>query len=234
MAVPPVDYDRHVRRSGDDYAQIFLTLLPTGQAWPKWPGSTLERSTNGLSQYWGTVDARAGDLLEQESDPRKTIELIRDWEIAFGLPDPCLQEPLTLSDRQKMLVHRMTMLGAQSRAWFEEVAEMLGYHITIDEFSPWICGISRCGYTFDDSGYFKWEIARPEIRFYWRIHVDQARLTWFRCSAGECGVDHHLEIGLATDLECLFRRWQPAQTDIVFDYSGLSAPFGGSSMAGTP
>lgn len=430
MPSHPPPRDRHVRRDGDAYAAQFLALLPQGQAWPKWPGSTLERATNGLSQYWGFVDARAGDLLEQESDPRKTIELLPDWERAWGLPDPCLQEPLTIGERQRVLVQRITMLGAQSRDWFKEVASWLGYDITIDEFSPWIVGISRCGWTADDgvvvvndqqtisidgtvtggwfklifggvqsdeipynadattivdilsalpaigegnlsayggplpglpinltfvgdlvytrqqqfalgtnyllggrdtptgakavitadvqdggSGYIvndsvtlsngvvlavdaessgaittvsianpgnipgdvsppanpvaqtatsgagtggtfnltwagaarpvpviehtvigsgrhnKWEIAYPEIRFYWRVHVDTAKLTWFRCASGQCGVDPHLRIGLATDLECLFRRWMPAQTDIVFDYSGLSV---GGSMAGTP
>lgn len=227
---PPLDWDRYVRRSGEDYAQALLSLLPVGQAWPKSPGSTLERATTGLAFYYGFVDSRAGDLLEQESDPRHTIELLPDWERAWGLPDPCLQEPLTIGERQRMLVQRMTLLGAQSRAWFYGVAAQLGYTIRIDEFAPWTCGISRCGSTPDDSGINRWYIAEPEIRFYWRIHVDAAKLTWFRCGSGQCGVDPHLIIGLATDLECLFLRWQPAQTRIVYDYSGLAT---GGSMAGT-
>jgi uncharacterized protein YmfQ (DUF2313 family) len=58
-------------------------------------------------------------------------------------------------------------------------------------------------------------------------------LTWFRVggSGGQTGVDPHLRIALATDLECLLRRWKPAHSDVVFDYSGdgISDP-----MAGTP
>jgi uncharacterized protein YmfQ (DUF2313 family) len=232
MALPLPPYrDRHVRRTGADYLKAFLRLLPLGIAWPRKRNGVLVRTSRGLTNVWGFVDSRAADLLEQESDPRKTIELLPDWEKAFGLPDPCLQEPLTIADRQRMLVQRMTMLGAQSRNWFRDVAAMLGYTIKIDEFSPWICGISRCGSTPDQSGINEWYIAAPEIRFYWRIHVDTARLSWFRCGSGQCGVDPHLRIGLATDLECLFLRWQPAQTQIVFDYSGLST---GGSMAGTP
>ena len=182
--------------------------------------------------FWGVVDSRAADLLERESDPRKTIELLPDWERAFGLPDPCFKTAITINERQIALVHQMTMLGAQSRDWFKNVATYLGYtNIKIDEFSPWICGISRCGRTLDDSGYDMWEIARPEIRFYWRIRIDQAKLIWFRCGSGECGVDPHLRIDTAEDLECLFLRWKPAQTQIVFDYSGLTM---GGPMAGTP
>lgn len=232
MAANQLPRDRHVRRSGDDYARQFLVLLPNGQAWPKILGSTLERATNGLSQEWGFVDRRAADLLEQESDPRKTIELLPDWERAWGLPDPCLQEPLSIDARHTMLLQRMTMLGAQSRAWFIGIAASLGYTIEIGEYSPWICGISKCGQSgLDSHGIPRWQIAHAEIRFYWKIFVNVARLTWFRCGAGQCGVDPHLRIGLATDLECIIGRWAPAHTMIIYDYSALAT---GGSMAGTP
>jgi uncharacterized protein YmfQ (DUF2313 family) len=96
--------DRHVRRDGDAYAHAFLALLPTGQAWPRHPDSTLVRACTGLAQYWGTVDSRAADLLETESDPRHTVELLPDWEKAWGLPDPCFPDATTIEERQKMLV----------------------------------------------------------------------------------------------------------------------------------
>jgi uncharacterized protein YmfQ (DUF2313 family) len=218
-----------------------VDLFPDGIAWPKFPvaytpaqlpaAPTFWKVIYGLAQYWGFVDSRAADLLEIETDPRKTMEMLKEWETAFGLPDPCLQEPLTIDARHAMLVQRMTMLGAQSKDWFKEVASWLGYTITIGEYAPWIVGISRCGGTLDDEGNPRWQIAPPEIRFYWTVHVDQAKLTWFRCGAGECGVDPHLIIGLATDLECLLNRWKPAHTAIIYDYSGLST---GGSMAGTP
>ena len=106
--------DRHVRRSGDDYAHAFLSLLPQGQAWPRHPESTLVQACTGLSAYWGYVDSRAADLLETESDPRITIELLTDWERAWGLPDPCYKAPLSIAERQRALVYKMTTLGGQS------------------------------------------------------------------------------------------------------------------------
>ena len=232
MHKPPSEpRDRHIRRNGDDYASAFLALLPQGQAWPKEPGSTLERTCNGLSQYWGTVDSRAADLLETESDPRKTVELLVDWERAWGLPDPCFQETQTIGERRDMLLLVMTMIGAQSRAWFYWVADWLGYTIHIGEYAPYMTGISRCGDQPDETGYPRWELAPPEIRFYWKCLVDNAKLTWFRVTRGEVGVDPHLIIGLATDLECVLNRWKPAHTRIIFDYSALAT---GGSMAGTP
>jgi uncharacterized protein YmfQ (DUF2313 family) len=251
--------DRHVRRSGDDYGDAFLSLLPQGQAWPKYPGTTLDLACRGLAEYWGYVDGRAADLLETESDPRKTVELLPDWERNWGLPDPCYEAPVGIAARQLALVMRMTMQGGQSREFFIEVAAMIGYTITITEYRVFVVGLDGCGdcRVYGDGSdpmYNEWGqpiknpigenvaldelsewpnygIGPPENRFYWTVHVHQASLNWFRCSKSECGVDPHLRIGTAADLECILNRWKPAHTQIIFDYSGLSS---GGDMAGTP
>jgi uncharacterized protein YmfQ (DUF2313 family) len=71
----------------------------------------------------------------------------------------------------------------------------------------------------------------PENRFYWSVNVNTNKLIWFRVDAGQCGIDPHLRIGLADDLECLLNQIKPAHTEIIFDYSGQK-PQG--PMAGTP
>ena len=76
------------------------------------------RHATGLNQYWGHVDGRAADLLEIESDPRTTVELLPDWERAWGLPDPCFPNATSIAERQNMLVLVMTLLGGQSRAFY--------------------------------------------------------------------------------------------------------------------
>jgi uncharacterized protein YmfQ (DUF2313 family) len=202
------------------------------------------KTVRGLSQIWGYVDGRAADLLERESDPRLTIELLPDWERNWGLPDPCFKSALTIEQRHTLLLFKMTLLGAQSRQWFIDISKWLGYSITITEFAPFTCGISQLGDTrgmelWDDTpgqhpelmDDFRWEIGPPETRFYWQVHVHLAPLMWFRCGSGRAGEDPHLTIGYAQDLECLLRRWKPAQTDIVFDYSNLSPP---NKYAGLP
>jgi len=186
----------------------------------------------GLAEVWGArVDSRAADLLERESDPRSTIELLEDWERMAGLPDTCVAEPLTIGDRQRALVARLTMLGGQSRAFFIGLAASLGYEIRITEHAPFMAGTSQVGDTRDESGDFRWEIGPVEVRYYWNIHLAAARLTWFRAGVGQAGVDPHLRISLATDLECLIRRFKPAHTEVFFDYTGMD-PLG--PMTGTP
>jgi uncharacterized protein YmfQ (DUF2313 family) len=189
---------------------------------------------SGLANYWGFVDARAADLLEQESDPRLTIELLPDWNRNFGLPDPCYRQALTIDQQHQLLLFQMTLLGAQSREFFINMMAWLGYSISISEWAPFTCGISQVGDTRgmipwnDTPGHhpevtdFRWEIGDPTMRFYWQVHVHLAPLTWFRVGSGQAGVDPHLTIQYAKDLECLLRRWKPAQTDIIFDYSNLT------------
>ncbi len=220
------DRDRHVRRDGDDYAVALSNLLPQGLAWSREPDSVLQKVVGGLAQIFGFVDHRAATLLEVESDPRTTLEMLDSWERAWGLPDTCLAEPLTVADRQKVLVHKITYKGGQSRQFFIDLAASIGYEIEIREYSPWMFGVSEFGETDDGTGtyYPRWEIGAPEMRFYWTIWIYQVRLTWWRFGSAELGVDPHLRIGLATDLECILRRYKPAQTEILFNYSELGRP----------
>jgi uncharacterized protein YmfQ (DUF2313 family) len=214
---------------------------------------------HGLSCIWEYVDGRAADLLEIESDPRSTVELLPDWERNWGLPDPCIQSPQTVSQRQFALVQRMTIQGGQSRQFFIDIAKQIGYDITITEYRPFQVGLDRCGDNRiigdgTDPMYDEWGgivlnpngthvqngetsewpnygLGPPENRYYWSVHVHKASLQWFRCASGQCGVDPHLRIGIADDLECLLQRWKPAHTQIVFDYSTTTPS---DPMAGTP
>ena len=226
------DRDRHICRTGDDYADAFLKLLPQGQAWPKSPGTTLERACNGLSQYWGFVDERACTLLERESDPRTTVEILPEWERAWGLPDPCFPTATTIAERQRMLVLYMTWLGGQSRQYFTDLMAWLGYTITIKEFSPFMAGYSQVGDTRPQpDANFRWYIGPPEQRFVWTVNIGNIGLMWFRAGSGQAGVDHHLEFRIPTEVQCLLDRWKPAHTVLVPDFSSIAA---GDSMQGTP
>jgi uncharacterized protein YmfQ (DUF2313 family) len=63
------------------------------------------------------------------------------------------------------------------------------------------------------------------------VQAGTPALIWFRAGASQAGVDHHLRIQTALDLQCLLNRWKPAHTEIAFDYSVLAI---GGPMQGTP
>src|SRR5215831_7682216 len=228
------DRDRHVRRGQDEYATALAALLPEGIAWPRQLSSVLMKVVRGLAGILGFVDSRAADLLEIESDPRTTVEILPEWERAFGLPDLCLTVPTDIAVRQKLLVKRITLLGSQSRQFFIDLAASIGYVITIREFSPFMCGVSRCGNTKNlyDNIHYRWQIGPPIIRFFWIVKVAPTFLLWFHVSnggwsipelqwhgGGQCGIDPLLRIGRRPDLECLLHRYGPAHTQLIFDYS---------------
>src|SRR5262245_26602317 len=225
------DRDGHIRRAGSDYRDAFLQRLPQGPAWAKHAlDSVLWQTVDGLCNYWGSVDGRAADLLETESDPRKTVELLPDWERNWGLPDPCLKDrDLTIEERQIILVSWMTLLGGQSRDFFLWAAHTIGYdYITvIGEHSPFMFGVSWFGDTRvpENKMIPRWEIGAPEMRFYWNIHVGPRLCVWWRFGQAIFGVDPHCNIDLAEDLECVLNRWKPAHTQIVFEYEELQKAY---------
>lgn len=229
--------DRHIRRDGNSYVEGFLALLPQGLAWPRESDSVLVRFAKGLCQRWGFVDSRAADLLEIESDPRTTLELLPDWERAWGLPDPCFASPQTVEQRRRILVLWMTWMGGQSRQYFIKLMEWLGYPgLEIQEFAPFMCGISRVGDTrsFPDmqaDKHFRWYIGPAEQRFYWTIRIGQIGLNWFRAASGQAGVNHHLEFSIPEEVACLLQRWKPAHTHLIPDFSAIAY---GGPMQGTP
>jgi uncharacterized protein YmfQ (DUF2313 family) len=215
-----------VRRDGESYGYAFADLFPQGQAWPRERSTTFMGAVYGLADYWGFVDSRAADLLEIEADPRTTHELLPDWERAWGLPDPCLTLPVTEEQRRDILVEKITRLGAQSRQFFWNFSrQIVGTKIYIQEFSPFTCGLSQVGDTRPgpeggwEEGHYRWEIGRPEIRFYWRVRPLGKTLHWFRTGRDNCGEDPMCRILPDVALECILTRLKPAMTDIVFDYS---------------
>lgn len=238
--------DRHGVRTADDYAEVFAAGLPTGPAWSRDPDDAMMRVVQGLMGSWGRVDSRIDDLLSTESDPRSTFQMLGDWEAAFGLPDLCVRVPQTIEDRRNALVAKIATVGGQSRAFFIQKAADLGYTVSIYEYAPYLGGISVCGETRPDGNLiityaecgvmecgadtictivqtggdeWAWQSGPPELRYFWKVKISGTKLTWLRGGTGECGRDHECEIGLADDLECLFRRYKPGHTEIIFDYS---------------
>lgn len=236
----PVPKDRFIRRTQEDYAQGFLSLLPRGAIWNRDLTRLVMRICDGLARFWAYVDSRAADLLERESDPQRTLELLPEWERAWGLPEECFPEAQTIGERQKMLVTKMTWQGGQSRQYFIDIMAWLGFRVVIREWAPFMAGVSRCGDTrerdendehdFEFKGH-RWYIGAPENRFVWTAQVGYMGLVWFRAAAGRAGVDHHLEFINPLAVECLLMRWKPAHTWLRFDYT----PFEWRDpMEGTP
>lgn len=215
-------------RSAEDFTHAFLAKLPLGWVWPRHPSSTPARTARGLMGIVGRWADRVGQFLIYEAFPPTSELLLTDWERVLGLPEPCLPDTAeTLPERRAKVIEKLQRRpGAQDRAYFHNLAERLGYAITITEYIPAECALTQCGATLIDDGTSFVSgagVGTPAIRFVWSVTVSGPRLTWFAVGAygGQAALDPHLRIARAADLECILNLFKPAHTLLVFNYTGI-------------
>ncbi|WP_233869202.1 YmfQ family protein [Paraburkholderia adhaesiva] len=187
----------------EGYRSALQQLLPRGLVWVRALGTRLTGLLTGFARTLLRVDNRLGDLA-RETDPTKTVEAITDWEKLAGLPDDCCCTPTVsddLDERRQAVILRLTNEGGQSKPYFIQLAAMLGFQITINEFRPFRAGISRCGDPLNSR----------EMSFMWVVRETDSTLpTDLSEQAAEA-------IACArAALVCIFRRYKPAHTDVVF------------------
>lgn len=192
------------------YRDQLAALLPQGAVWPRDTDSRLMKLLLALAQEFARVDRRAGDLA-RESDPRRALELLADWERNYGLPDPCVDtSDLTIGERRDALVSRMTTTGGQSRGYFIEIAAALGYEITIQEFRPFRAGMNRAGD----------QLTNGDWQFTWRVNVPAVTVRTFMAGGGAAG--ESLRKWGNERLECTLHRLKPAHTILQFGYQSAT------------
>lgn len=221
---------RLAARDGDTFAQVFLTLLPEGPIWPRALNGRLYKTVRGLMGVVARFAADAARFLNIEAYPPDADLLLADWERVLGLPDPCLAvTDLTVPERRQAVAEKLARRpGRQDRYYFLEIAEALGYAITITEYIPGQCGMTQCGAQLSTEAGGQLIVrgagcGTPILRYVWLVTVAGPRLTWFAVGGdgGRAGQDPHVKIRRAEDLECLFRKLKPAHTHLIFDYTGI-------------
>lgn len=200
-----------MKATDSEYYQQQQALLPVGFAWSREPEGVVNRLLAGLALAWARIHNRALALVE-EADPQTARETLADWEENLGLPDECtVNTATTLQERRAAVVEKYVTKGNQSVARFYEMAEDMGYAVTITEHRPFVCGISRCGASGDvlNGGH--------DVRFVWTVKVHGPRLTRFRCGVSALP-ERLLKITRAADLECRLRKSSYAHTLPVMNY----------------
>jgi uncharacterized protein YmfQ (DUF2313 family) len=195
------------------YREQLQELLPHGPAWPREEDANLTRLVQALADGLARLDARALALLE-EADPLTALEMLPDWERAVGLPDPCTGIPDTTRERQLAVARKLAGIGGQSRAFFVELAALLGLEVEIVEFAP-----------FDTTSRVDQDVGGDEWRFAWEVRLlppSESAANDNRIEASEftplSGVDERLRTFGIDSLECVMGRARPAQTIVLFAY----------------
>lgn len=191
--------------NAEHYLSQLKALLPRGFLWVDLAQNKLGQLLHAIADELARVDARSHKLID-EADPRTTYELLTQWETAFGLPDSCAIETLTLEQRLEVLHNRVTKIGGQSRQFFIKLAKGLGYEITITEFDPFTVGSTVDESIFGNDWHFAWQVNAPsETVTYLTVLSD---------------VDTRLASWGNQRLECAITRFKPAHTHVQFSYGG--------------
>jgi uncharacterized protein YmfQ (DUF2313 family) len=190
----------------EDYLQALEKLLPRGPVWQTDPDSIQAKTERGLVAAWWRVNVADYNLLV-DAFPASAVGLLPEWEATLGLPDPCIGEGGTISQRQKLVVAKLTNGGGQSAQYYIDLLASYGYAITITNFSPFRAGQSHAG---DPLG-------GPWSFYTFQVNAPLNSIAYFRAGAGRAG-DPLQTWGNAV-LECIVNELKPAHVVVVFSYS---------------
>ena len=206
-------------RSSIEYLRLLQSLLPVGFAWNRDDGSTLTEFLYGQAEEFARVDERSNDLLV-ERNTLYTNELLSDHENDLGLPNECSQEDETITERRNTAHAKFISLGEQNPQYYIDIAAAMGWTITINEFSPFICGSSASGDMCGDSN----------VIFYWEVLIDlESRNTIFFESGQSQSGDLIQYVAGLDSLMCILNQYKPAHTQVIFNYTGAAFGMGFST-----
>ncbi len=189
------------------FQRAVQALLPRGRAWPRALDTTLANVAGGISDTFFGLHAEMVQLLDVESDPAQTVQLLPDWEADFGLPDPCVAPNPSLAQRHAALLAKIAGIGGQSTEYLISVAAALGYTITITTWTPAAYGIGQYGVA---------DYLGADWRFAWRVNAPTVTVTYAKYGAAAYG-DPFWSIS-DTALECRLRAIGPAYGILWFKY----------------
>ncbi|MGF6790154.1 YmfQ family protein [Paraburkholderia sp. 35.1] len=196
------------RYSRADYAGALRRLLPRGRVWTREDSGTQAAVLDALANTPATVDRDALTLIAG-SFPATADALLPEWNASLALPDPCFG-PFDSDDENRLqIVARLIGTGGQSIDYFRALAATLGYTITITEFAVHHVMRTVTAPLADTDWAHGWlvdVISAPPPR--WNTvadTVDNPLSDW--------GTSPTL-----TMIECLLRRYAPAQSVVAFSH----------------
>lgn len=191
----------------ENYQTLLRKLLPPGKLWNFESTSNFALLLLSLADSFSRVDDRALDLLE-ERDPRTSFELLPDWERICGIVPPV---PSSIANRRNAVVAKLLGLGPLTKQFYVNLAETLGYTITIDDintFNEFKVGISTVGQSLTNNpGGWPWAFS---------ITVPIHTTRHFMVGSGTAG-DPLVEFG-DTAFEALIRKNIAAHANVIIQY----------------
>lgn len=250
---PPSVVDLEAQPSADDLLPQILTLTPRGPAWGTDEAGDGRGASPVQRSFWRGIAAWAADHLTldwqaaTQTFPSAITYTLPDWEREYSLPGPCSSGDGGVPVRQAAVRARFASQGGQSPAYFVCLAYSLGYQITIEEPTQFLCDVSECVGSDIQETYFTCdedevgddgaplegfllptdeasgdEVSDQDVWQYWIVHVGTPGETYFTCDEGECDYDPLEGFVPAADLECALNGLAPPHTRLVFSYDAAA------------
>ncbi|WP_233863471.1 YmfQ family protein [Paraburkholderia adhaesiva] len=197
------------RNSATDYADVLRKLLPRGRVWTREDEGTQAAVLDALAVTAEGIDSEALTLIAA-GFPATADQLLPEWDETLGLPDACFGPFANDTENRQQVVAKLISTGGQSIPYFESFALLLGYDIQITEYAVHTVLSPVTA-----------PIAGLDWPFAWKVEIiGTPGVLWHR-------VDGPVQEALSflgttpTEqvLECLLRRYAPAHTVLIFQYS---------------
>ncbi|WP_345819940.1 putative phage tail protein [Methylobacterium fujisawaense] len=250
---PPSVADVEAQPTADSLLPQILPLCPRGAAWGTDETGDGKGAAPVQRAFWRALAAFAAGHLgldwqaATQTFPSAITYTLPDWEKEYGLPGPCASGAGGIPVRQAAVRAKFASFGGQSPGYFVCLAYSLGYEITIEEPTQFLCVESECVGDAIQETYFRCddsvvgqdgdpiegfilptdaaagdEVSDQTVWQYWVVHVGPTRETWFRCDEGECDYDPLEGFVPDEDLECALRAVEPQHTHLVFSYAAAA------------
>lgn len=195
-----------VSLSIDDYKNLILRLLPSGEMWE---GENLRKLVQAFVREIVRAQGKINQLIN-EAIPTSAVECLSDWERVCSLPDPYTTLPTTTAGREANIAAKMATTGGQNAAYYIRIASQLGYTITIEDCIKSFTAGSRAGGLLTNTAWQYAFIVRATA-----IPADQATV------GQTVGLPLRVWDSSMGILEYTIERLKPAHTQAVFIYEGI-------------
>jgi len=187
------------------HADLLARLLPPVSYDPNAPGLAADLAAEGSALDRAQADA---DVVANGVVPSfLAVQLLTDWERVCGLTPAA---DATIQQRMAAVIAKINETGGLSIPYFTQLAESLGYTITIVEPQPFRVDENRIGDTiYVDDIIFVWQVVvggAPNLSYYFRV--------------GQSAVGERLLSFSDPVLEQVFTDLKPAHTFVYFAYQG--------------
>jgi uncharacterized protein YmfQ (DUF2313 family) len=220
-----------MKKTPEQYRDMFLELEPLGPAWTKRVSSRWAKLWLSDGEGFSKLEGEILRLLT-EANPLYADAALVDWERVMGLPDECSELGESLETRRGAVIAKLQRPGGQSIDFFLQFLEPFGDVVTVEDdiYPPFLADVSLINHRL-------WELPTGLLedgngnlvvdwyqgwRFVWKITRINHIARWFRAGRETAGnslvVWASNKEGTDPDLECRINKIKPAHTYVVFEY----------------